>query len=698
MTEAGERAGQLRALIAHHNAAYHGEDSPEISDAEFDSLVTELRALEAAHPELANPEPGSGAVAPGPAVGAPAAGAPVVGAPAVGAPPSAVFAQVRHAVPMMSLDNAFSGEELAAWGERLERLAPGASASKLACELKIDGLAVSLRYEDGRLVRAATRGNGLVGEDVTANIATVAAIPAVLTAVDGLVPTVAEVRGELYMSRPAFARLNAERAAGGLALFANPRNSAAGSLRQKDPAVTATRELHYWAYHLAEVEGWPALTSHLQTLEHLRRAGLPVNGEIVGVGGLAEAAKFCERWAEHRHDLDYEIDGVVVKVDDLPTRAEIGATSHHPRWAIAYKFAPEERNTKLSDIMVSIGKSGKATPFAMLEPVVVSGSTVRLASLHNEDQVRLKDLRPGDTVVVHKAGDVIPEVVAPVLSLRPAGLAVWRFPSTCPSCGEPLSRLEGEADTFCTNLECPAQRDQRIAHFASRAAMDIEGLGETRVALLASLGLLADVGDVYSLAGRREALLALPGWGSLSVENLLGAIEASKSASLDRLLVGLSVRHLGGTGSVALAQAFGSLERLMAASEPELAAVEGVGAKIAASVAGFFASERNREVIAKLRAAGLDPLGPEAPSVAQTLAGCSVVVTGTLAGWSREGAEAAVKARGGRSPGSVSARTTAVVVGEGPGSAKLAAAERHGVPVLDEEAFARLLETGDLAG
>ncbi|MGH9130839.1 MAG: NAD-dependent DNA ligase LigA [Acidimicrobiales bacterium] len=671
-TRGESRADELRRLIAYHNLRYHGFDAPEIADADFDALVAELAKLD-----------GTAELAPG-------------------APASSTFAEVAHQVPMMSLDNAFSAVELEAWAERLERLMPGASGGVFACELKIDGLALSLRYEGGTLVRAATRGNGLVGEDVTANVATVGAIPHTLTPVRtdrtnrgaGVQPSVLEVRGELYMRRSAFARLNAQRATAGLALFANPRNSAAGSLRQKDPAVTATRELHFWTYHLAEVEGWEPFTSHLQSLDHLRRAGLPVNPEIVGIDGLAEAAQFIQSWEQRRHELDYEIDGVVLKADDLALRSELGATSHHPRWAIAYKFAPEERNTILREIMVSIGKSGKATPFAVLEPVVVAGSTVGLASLHNEDQVKLKDLRPGDTVVVHKAGDVIPEVVGPVLSLRPGGLAEWRFPLSCPSCGAALVRLEGEADTFCTNLECPAQRVQRIAHFASRAAMDIEGLGESRVGLLASLGLIADVGDIYALGTHAEQLVGLDGWGVVSVDNLLGAIEASKAKALDRLLTGLAVRHLGAAGSVVLARAFPSLEAIMAASVERLAALEGIGPKIAEGVWAFFAAERNREVIAKLRLAGVDPKGPAAPVLAQTLVGCSVVVTGTLARWSREGAEAAIKARGGRSPGSVSARTTAVVVGEAPGAAKLAAAQRHGVPVLDEASFLRMLETG----
>lgn len=670
------RAEELRRLIEHHNVAYHQLDQPEIADSEFDALVAELRKIEDDHPELADPA-------------SPAS--------SVGAPPSALFAPVRHAVPMMSLDNAFSQGELESWGVRLGRLVPGlgsAGGGGLVCELKIDGVAISVRYEEGRLVRAATRGNGEVGEDVTPNVATVGAIPARLDPPGGPVPSVLEVRGELYMPLSAFERLNRSQAEGGLRLFANPRNSAAGSLRQKDPAITATRELSFWAYQVGEVEGGPALDSHSASLDWLARLGLPVNPEIRVVASLAEAYERCRYWEAHRHDLDYEIDGVVVKVDDLGLRRQAGATHHHPRWAIAYKFPPEERTTRLSDIMVSIGKSGKATPFAVLEPVVVSGSTVSLASLHNEDQVRAKDVRPGDTVVVRKAGDVIPEVVASVPSRRPPGLAEWAFPATCPSCGQPLTRLDGESDTFCTNLDCPAQRVQRIAHWGSRGAMDIEGLGEARVAQLVRAGLLGDVGDVYSL--REDDLLPLEGFARQSVANLLAAVEASKSRPLDRLLVGLAIRHLGTTGSVLLARAFGHLDRIVAATPEELAAVEGIGPTIAASVHDFLAAERNRRVLATLRAAGLNLAGPTLPRLTQTLAGRSVVITGTLAGWTREEAEAAVKERGGRAPGSVSRRTTAVVAGTDPGAAKLAAAAAAGVPVLDESAFARLLETGGL--
>ncbi|MGH9069393.1 MAG: NAD-dependent DNA ligase LigA [Acidimicrobiales bacterium] len=678
----GSRAGELRRLIAHHALAYHTLGAPEIADAEYDALVAELGAIEATHPELASPASPTQMV---------------------GAPPSPLFAPVRHAVPMMSLDNAFSADELEAWGKRLERAVGGPEAGPFACELKIDGLAISLRYEAGNLVRAATRGDGQVGEDVTANVATVGVIPSRLST-DGTEPAepagpppaVVEVRGELYMPLAAFAELNQRQAAAGQRPFANPRNSAAGSLRQKDPAVTATRELAFWAYQLGEVQGAPAFSSHTESLAWLGRLGLPVNPETRAATSLAEVHEICRHWEAHRHDLGYEIDGVVVKVDDLTRRGELGSTRHHPRWAIAYKFPPEERTTRLRDIMVSIGKSGKATPFAVLEPVVVAGSTVSLASLHNEDQVKVKDVRPGDTVLVRKAGDVIPEVMGSVPQTRPEGSRPWAFPTECPSCGEPLTRLPGEADTFCTNLDCPAQRVQRIAHFASRGAMDIEGLGEARVALLVSLGLLHDVGDVYSLAGHGDDLAGLPGWGGQSVANLLAAVDASRVRTLDRLLVGLAVRHLGGTGSVLLARAFGHLDRIAAAPVEELAAVDGIGPTIAASVARFFASDANQEVLAKLRAAGVNLEGPVAASLPPVLAGRSVVVTGTLDGWTREEAEAAVEARGGKSPGSVSKRTAAVVAGDGPGAAKLSAAEAAGVPVLDEAGFAHLLETGEL--
>ena len=663
-----EQADELRELIAYHNRQYFELDDPEISDGEYDDLVRELAKLEREHPELVTAE------SPTQHVG----GAPV-----------GLFAEVRHRTPMMSLDKTASYEELLAWGKRMERYISGDVAFN--CELKIDGLAMSLLYEGGLLATAATRGNGEVGEDVTPNVATIAAVP---KQVGPDAPEVLEVRGEIYMTERAFEELNRRQIEAGGRTFINPRNAAAGSLRQKDPEVTATRELSFTAYQLGEVVGGPRFKYHHETLEWLRELGFPVSPYVQTLGSLEEVDRYCQKWLEGRHSIDFEIDGVVVKVDDLAQRRELGATSHAPRWAIAYKFPPEEKTTLLKDIMVSIGRTGKATPFAMLEPVTVGGARVSLATLHNEDQVRAKDVRPGDTVVVRRAGDVIPEVRGPVLPLRPKDLPPWTFPTSCPICGTSLQRLEGEADTYCINVECPGQQVQRISHFASRGAMDIEGLGERTVALFCREGLLADVADIYSLDFERAQ--SFDGFGALSVANLAGAIAASKSRPLANLLVGLSIRHLGTNGSQVLARAMGHLDRIMAAPEAEIAVIEGIGPVIAASITRFFSLPRNWQVVDRLRDAGLNFEGPGAPDIAQTLAGMSVVVTGTLQRWSREEAEATIKSRGGKAPGSVSQKTTAVVVGSEPGGAKLAKATELGIPLLDEDAFERLLETGSL--
>ena len=663
------RADELRARISRHNVAYHQLDAPEIADADYDALVRELAAIEEAHPDLATPESPTRQV---------------------GAAPSTLFAPVQHRSPMMSLDNVVSLEELLAWGKRMERFISG--DVDYVCELKIDGLAVSLLYEDGRYVRAATRGDGRTGEDVTANVATVAAIPERLSLKDP--PRLLEVRGEVYMPTPAFEELNARQAEAGGRLFANPRNAGAGSLRQKDAGVTASRRLGYWAYQIGQIEGGPAFSRHMMTLDYLGRAGFPINPAIEVITTLDDVHAYCRNWEEHRHDLDYEIDGVVVKVDDLAQRTELGATSKAPRWAIAYKFPPEERTTRLRRITVSIGPSGRATPFAELDPVFVGGSTVGLATLHNEDQVAAKDVREGDTVIVRKAGDVIPEVVGPVLSLRPEGLGPWRFPATCPSCGGPLVRAPGASDTNCTNVECPAQRMRRVEHFASRGAMDIEGLGERTVRLFFDEGLVGDVGDVYTLD--LERVRALDGFGEISVANLATAVETSKRRPLANLLAGLAIPHVGGAGAQVLARSLGHLDRIMAASVEELAAVEGVGPTIAKSVVDFFSNPANLAVLDKLRAAGVNLEGPGAPDVPQTLAAMSVVVTGTLERWSRESAEEAIKARGGKAPGSVSKKTTAVVAGEAPGQAKVTRATELGIPIITEEDFEHLLGTGDL--
>jgi len=684
-----ERVEELRAQIAYHNQKYHQEDAPEISDADFDALMRELRGIEEEHPDLA------------------AADSPTQ---RVGSAPSVLFASVAHRVPMMSLDNAVDLDELQAWVDRIARIDPGVTGADFECELKIDGLAMSITYENGRFVQAATRGDGTTGEDVTQNVATLRSVPQTLVWPKrrGPVPKAIEVRGEVYMPVTAFDELNRRQLEAGLKIFANPRNSAAGSLRQKDASVTASRDLSIWVYQIGALEGGPELRSQSDALSLLRDCGLPVNPEIKVVHGVDEVFAFCTHWRDHRHDLDYEIDGVVVKVDDLELQRRLGATSHAPRWAVAFKFPPEERTTKLLRIMVSIGRTGRATPFAVLEPVFVGGSTVGLATLHNEDQVRLKDVRPGDTVVVRKAGDVIPEVVGPVLSARKRSSRPWHFPTTCPSCGEPLVRLPEESDTFCTNLECPAQRVQRIVHFASRGAMDIEGLGEKRVVQLVDAGLVSDVGDIYGLEA--PVLVEIERMGALSVENLLGAIEDSKSRPLSRLLVGLGIRHLGPTGSRALARTYGTLDAITGVSVEELAAVDGIGTVIAESVVEFLASPTNGAVLDKLRRAGLaltEPGGGVAAAapggstdvasgVAGALAGRSVVVTGTLDSHTREEAEEAILRAGGKSPGSVSSKTWAVVVGSEPGAAKLRKAEELEIAIVDGSRFDELLASGEI--
>jgi len=672
--EVAERVEGLRAEIQGHDRRYYEQDAPTVSDAEYDELVRTLRRLEDEHPGLAAADSPTHRVA--------------------GAR-SELFAPVRHRQPMMSLDNCTSLDELVAWGDRLERrlgAGPDDDPVDYACELKIDGLAISLVYEGGRLRQAATRGDGLTGEEVTANVATIGGIPKRLP--KGA-PTLLEVRGEVYMSGSAFEALNRRQAEAGERLFINPRNSAAGSLRQKDPSVTAGRDLAMWCYQLGAVEGAPPFTTHRQTLDFLSDLGFPVNPEVRVVANVDAVHRFCLDWQEHRHDLDYEIDGVVVKVDDLARRGELGFTSRAPRWAIAYKFPPEERTTKLLDIKVSVGRTGRATPFAQLEPVFVGGANVGQATLHNQDQVRLKDVRPGDVVVVRRAGDVIPEVVGPVLPRDDPDRPPWEFPTRCPcSRHSTLVRPEGESDTRCVDLKCPFQLAGHLEHFASRGAMDIEGFGEQRVRLFLELGLVSDIADIYSIDWDKVAALA--GFGQISITNLRNAIEASRDRPLANLLVGLNIRHLGPSGAEALARRFGDLDRIEHATVEEMAAAEGVGEVIARAVHEWFSSEQHRDVVERLRQAGVNTTGPEQSDLPQTLAGQAVVITGSLEDFSREGAEDVIKARGGRSPSSVSKKTLAVVVGEAPGASKLTKARDLGVPVLDEPAFVKLLETGEL--
>jgi DNA ligase (NAD+) len=697
--EVTARAEELRKEIVHHNELYHVLDAPEIPDSEYDLLVAELRQIEADYPSVVVPDSPTQTV---------------------GAAPSGLFSEVRHRVPMMSLDNAFAEAELRAWAERLRRQDPSLDLDALAfsCEPKVDGVAMSLTYEKGKFVQAATRGNGVTGEDVTANVATIKDVPKQLAASGGPYPEVLEVRGEIYMPVEEFEAMNKRQAEAGERLFANPRNSAAGSLRQKDPRITASRPLHFWAYQVGVVEGastnpkkgaWPAPTQSA-TLKQLTKAGFPVSPQASVVRGVDQVVARCLELQELRHSLSYEIDGVVAKVDDLALHGVLGATSRAPRWAIAFKFPPEERTTTLRSIMVSIGRTGRATPFGVFDPVFVAGSTIRIATLHNEDQVAAKDVRPGDLVVVRKAGDVIPEIVGRVREgpcVPARRKPKWKFPTACPSCGEPLVRLPGESDTFCTNIDCPQQRVQRIAHYASRSAMDIEGLGEERVLQLVGAGLVTDPADLYGLT--TDQLVALERFAEISARNLVAAIDASRAQPLSRLLVALGIRHLGPTGARAIARAFGTLEAVLAASEAELAAVDGVGPVIATSIAEFLALPTNEGVVARLREAGVNTEEPgaagtgsggadAAATLEQTLAGKAVVVTGTVPGYTREGAEEAIMARGGTSPGSVSKKTYALVVGDAPGASKTKKAEELGVTTVDAADFEALLASGELPG
>ena len=671
------RINELRDQLNHHARAYYELDAPEIPDADYDRLLRELSDLEDANPDLAT-----------------------VDSPTrrVGGAISTAFAAVTHTVPMMSLHNAFDINELRGWNERVERRLEGQPVPAYAVELKFDGLAISLRYLNGVLVQGATRGDGKVGEDVTHNVRTIADIPAELS---GEFPPVLEVRGEVYMRLSSFAALNERQVEAAKAtgkepkLYVNPRNTAAGSLRQVDAAVTADRALSFFCYQLGVVEGGPELVSHTETLEWLGSLGLPVNEHTKALSSIEHVEERIVEFQNTRHELDYEFDGVVTKVNDLRLQRELGADAKAPRWAIAYKLPPEERTTTLVDIEVSIGPSGQATPFARLDPVFVGGVTVGTATLHNQDQVAAKDVRPGDTVIVRRAGDVIPEVVGPVLMDRPADSVPWKFPTECPICGEPLVRDEGVAATHCVNFRCDRQIRGRIEHFAGRAAMDIEFLGEKNVDRFVTLELVEDVGDLYTMDF--DKVLELEGFKEKSVDNLRSAIEISKARPLGNLLFGLRIPEIGQVNGQTLAAAFGSMERITAASLDEIAAVDGFGTVIAEAVHAWFARPEALDLIGRLATAGLTMEAAVVDrSAPQTLEGKTVVVSGTLDGFTRDGAKEAIHARGGKSPGSVSNKTLALVIGADPGASKVTKAEEAGVPVLGEAGFLELLETGEV--
>jgi DNA ligase (NAD+) len=688
-----ERAAELNRELERHAYRYYALDDPDITDAAFDALVHELRALGEAHPELVRPDWYTERV---------------------GGYLSNQFQSVAHAARMYSIDDVMDLGELDAWLERTER--DLGQAPSYVCELKIDGLGIALTYREGVLVRAATRGDGVMGEDVTANVLTIADVPrylapealAHLRSSDGTV----EVRGEVYMPKASFVRLNELNDEAGRAPFANPRNAAAGSLRQKDPAVTASRDLATFMYALAHMDSTEAATQW-EFLAWLRLAGFSVNPNVELCHGAAEVHAFCAAALGKREGLPYDIDGVVVKVDPFAAQRALGFTARAPRFFTAFKFPPEERETVLRSIAVQVGRTGVLTPVAEFDPVVVAGSTIARATLHNEDEARRKDVRVGDAIVVHKAGDVIPEVVGPVLAKRPADAVPFSMPDRCPSCGAPVVHEEGEVAFRCVSIDCPAQASERLLHWVSRPVMDIEAVGGKMVSALIEAGLVRDVADFYDLtaaqlaalptgrtyatAGRGHAagdpVLVGPTVGAKAYEN----IAASKAKPFARALFGLGIRHVGKTVAEALAAAFGSIDALAAADEERIAEVDGVGPQIAHSVHDFLQIEDNRRVIERLRAAGVQLEGPTAPAAGEgeraPLAGLTFVLTGTLERWTRDEAGEALKALGAKVSGSVSKKTSCVVAGEAAGS-KLAKAEQLGVPVLDEAGLARLLETG----
>ncbi len=667
-TDSAGRAEELRRLIRRANHRYYVLDEPEISDAEYDALMRELIDLEQADPDLVSPDSPTQRV---------------------GAPVSDLFAPAAHRERMFSLDNVDSLESLEAWRDRLERFLDRQPVG-FSCELKIDGLAVSLTYEAGSFARAATRGDGVTGEDITANVRTIDAIPLQL---DGDPPALLEIRGEIYMPLSAFEELNRTQAEAGERPFVNPRNTAAGSVRQKDPAVTSSRRLSIWVYQVGFVEGGPQFETHSAQMEWLRDLGLRVNPSNRTLRSGDEVEAYVREAEAKRHSYGYEIDGVVIKVESLAEQRALGFTAKSPRWAVAYKLPPEEQTTVLREISVNVGRTGAVTPFAVLEPVFVGGVTVSLATLHNEGEVHRKDVRPGDTVIVRRAGDVIPEVVGPVLSKRRKGARRWHMPKTCPFCGNPIVLAEGEAKAKCTGgFECPSRLREYLAHFVSRGGMDIEGLGYRTVDFLLREGTITDPADIFTLT--EEDLIDHEGWGEVSVGNLLAAIEAAKDRSLARLLTALGIDLVGGTVARLLAARFRSLDRIMAADEDEITTIEGIGPEIARSVMTWSAEAENEQLVEKLRIAGVRLEEPEPESVPpQILSGVTVVITGTLEEYSRDAAKSAVVERGGKVTGSVSTRTSALVAGTGPGS-KLAKAVEIGVPVLDEAAFTRLLDEG----
>ncbi len=662
--KAEKRVAELRGQINHHNHRYYVLDSPEISDAEYDELIRELRRLEEQYPQLVTPDSPTQRV---------------------GAAPLEAFESVEHLVPMLSLANAFSDEELLAWLRRVDGLLDG-QGFDMVCELKYDGLAVALTYEDGLFVRGATRGDGYRGENVTQNLRTIRSIP---LSVPKDAPRRFEVRGEVYLSKSGFDRLNQARMEAGQPLFANPRNAAAGAVRQLDPRITAQRPLDIFIYGLGYAES-PMPDTHWETLQYFESLGFKVNPENVHVERIEEVQDYYKRWLENRERLDYAADGVVVKVNPYMLQEQLGFVGREPRWAVAYKFPAEQATTRLLDIGINVGRTGSLNPFAMLEPVNVGGATVKMAALHNEDDIRRRDIRIGDTVIVQRAGEVIPQVLGPVVSRRTGREKAFKMRKTCPVCGTRVIRPEGEAMSRCPNVACPAQTYELLKHFVSRGAMDVEGMGEALCDALLKAGLVKDVADIYYLT--KEQLLGLERMADKSATNVLNAIESSKERPLARVLFALGILHVGGETAQVLAQNFGSIDALAAASPEELQAIPAIGPKIAESIVAFFGEKSNRRVIEKLREAGVNLTTPSQPPTSPLpLAGKQFVITGRLEALSRQQAEAKIKELGGAVGGSISRKTDYLVVGEEPGS-KLQKAQSLGTTILDEKGFLDLLK------
>jgi len=672
-----QRLEELRQQVRYHNYRYYVLDDPVISDDAYDALYRELQELEAAHPELITPDSPTQRV---------------------GGELREEFRAVEHPRPMLSLSNAFNPGELRAWRERFLRLLPeGYPEPAYVVEPKIDGLTVVLHYHDGLFILGATRGDGYRGEDITPNLRTVKAlplrIPVALLAGEGSEPIAAParlvVRGEAYMPIDAFEAFNREQEAAGKKTYANPRNTAAGSLRVLDPSITASRPLSLFCYQVVEIEGGPQLTSQWQALDYLRRLGFPVNELNRRFTDFEALVDYCVAWEPVRETLNFETDGLVIKIDDLATQERLGAVGNAPRWAVAYKYPAPEAVTRLKRIVVNVGRTGSLTPAAELEPVRIGGVTVTNATLHNADYIAAHDIREGDMVIVKRAGEVIPQVLGPVLELRPPGTRPWRMPDRCPVCGEPVEHPEGEVAYYCVNAACPAQLVRSIEHFVSRGAMDIEGFGIRQAELFVELGLVRDVADIYYLTA--DQLLPLEGFAEKKVANLLAAIEASKSRPPARLLAALGIKGVGVTVAQLLMDHYGSLEALAAASPEEMEQIPGIGPKLAQSVADWFAREPNREIVRKLKAASVRTEAEEAEQAGpQPLTGLTFVITGTLPTMSREQARAFIQAHGGRVTSSVSSKTDYLLAGERAGS-KLAKAEKLGVQVIDEAALRQMV-------